>query len=45
MLALCSVYAGVSIKLHSSQRHQFRISFDVGMLLCSAAALILLPKA
>ena len=43
--ALCSEYAGVSICFHSGQRHHLSISFDVGMLLCSAAALILLPNA
>ena len=43
--APCSAYADVSISFYCSQRHQYNILSDVGMLLCSAAALILLRKA
>ncbi len=43
--ALCSAYAAVSVSFYSGQRQQCSILSVIGMLLCSAAALMLLPKA
>ena len=43
--ALCSAYAGVSISFYFGHRHRFIIPCHVGMLPCSAAALMLLTRA